>query len=106
MGSPHFALSLYHDRTPAERTHQSHVSLVIRTECLCVPVLCAACCSIPSALLTGAKCASGIYQVSGLPSVSALPSGTVLLLCSLQVPTWLQHISDVGSLERLLLTAS
>lgn len=35
----------------------------MRAECLCVPVLCAACCFMPSALLTRAKCASGIYQI-------------------------------------------
>lgn len=96
MGSLHFTLSLYHHRTPVERTHQSHISsLVMRAECLCVPMLCALCCFMPSALLSRAKCASGIYQISGFLPVVALPSGTVLLPCSLQVPTWLQHISDV-----------
>lgn len=67
----------------------------MRAECLCVPVFCAACCFMPSALLTRAKCASGICQISGFLPVLALPSGTVLLPCSLQVPACLQHISDI-----------
>lgn len=92
VGSPCFALSLYHHGTPVKRIHQSYQESCHESWMPLCAVLCAAC-SMPSAVLTRAKCASGIYQISGFLPVLELPSGTVLLPCSLQVPAWLQYIS-------------
>lgn len=78
----------------------------MRAECFCVPVLRAAC-FMPSALLTRAKCASGIYQICVPSCVGFALRDSYVALFSSGANVAAAHLmlsGLLGSLERLYLT--